>query len=285
MKALVGKQGNLPEHLKKAILDAPAKKTDKTKGKRLSEKEVANFKSDMGKYSPTITSSEKSLGGPSQGPPATDLEGNVKKAGSKLARGGKVLSTKDIHPSGKRQSKTRQRVRQVTYSDSPNKLIDTKKGTGKNKKVKKAVGPKMKIEDGYHTKPKSKRTKVESAKNYRTGKSAIKMTDAELKKNKETLDYRQGKGRADVTKKGSVVKGSTTRKLGEGMGPSGTKKAGSAGTRVVKQGHTSAGTKTGSSQYVVKEKKASEIKKRGYNFNNKKSASKSPAKMYGKKKK
>lgn len=33
MKALVGKQGNLPEHLKKAILDAPAKKTDKTKGK------------------------------------------------------------------------------------------------------------------------------------------------------------------------------------------------------------------------------------------------------------
>ena len=33
MKALVGKQGNLPEQLKQAILDAPAKMTDKGKGK------------------------------------------------------------------------------------------------------------------------------------------------------------------------------------------------------------------------------------------------------------
>lgn len=113
-----------------------------------------------------------------------------------------------------------------------------------------------------------------------------KMTNAELKKNKETMDYRQGKGRADVTKKGSVVKGSKDRKIGEGMGPTGTKKAGSAGTRVVKEGHTSAGTKTGSSQQVVKEKKASQIKKRGYNLSGgtKKSAGKAAVKMYGKKK-
>ena len=33
MKALVGKQKNLPEHLKQAILDAPAKKTDNNKNK------------------------------------------------------------------------------------------------------------------------------------------------------------------------------------------------------------------------------------------------------------
>lgn len=46
MKALVGKQGNLPQHLKQAILDAPAKKTDK---------KFAEAKVDVGDKTETTT--------------------------------------------------------------------------------------------------------------------------------------------------------------------------------------------------------------------------------------
>lgn len=78
------------------------KKSDAPKG----------FKSDMGDYEPTITSSKRTLGG-SSGAPYTDSKGKVLEKGAKLPRGGKVLSTQGN--TKKRDKTTRQKVRQVTY--------------------------------------------------------------------------------------------------------------------------------------------------------------------------
>jgi hypothetical protein len=70
------------------------------------------FKSDMGDYEPTITSSKRTLGG-TGGAPYTNSKGEIKKKGEKLARGGKVLSTQGN--TKKRDNTSYQTVRQVTY--------------------------------------------------------------------------------------------------------------------------------------------------------------------------
>jgi len=107
------------------------------------------------------------------------------------------------------------------------------------------------------------------------------MTAEEIKKNKEIMDYRRGRGRLDVTKEGKIIKGSENRRLGEGMAPRGTRKAGSAGTRMIKEGRTPSGKRTGRSVAVVLEKPASEIRKRGYDLKRKGATAKSPAMMKG----
>jgi len=116
-------------------------------------------------------------------------------------------------------------------------------------------------------------------------KQAILDAPAKMEKKKElspneekaVSDYRRGSGRADVTKKGKIVKGSESRRLGEGMGPAGTKKAGSAGVRWAGKGRPGS-----PKQLVVREKVASEIKEKGVEkLKTKKSAGKSPAKMKG----
>ena len=94
----------------------PGSKQKNTKG-NFSEKEskkinsFKNFKSDMGDYNPTITSTKKTLGGDTS--PYETGGGRIKKAGESLARGGKVLSTKGR--TDKRDKTTRQTVREVSY--------------------------------------------------------------------------------------------------------------------------------------------------------------------------
>ena len=124
------------------------------------------------------------------------------------------------------------------------------------------------------------------AKSY--GKSPMKKTKkplsaAEIKKNKETLDYRRGKGR--IKESGGAI---GARGVNKGKGTSGEAKvAGSAGTRGVKEDYTASGRKMGTSGRVVKEKTASAIKPKGPKTakltadKKVKSKSKSPAKMKG----
>lgn len=96
----------------------PGSKEKNTKG-NFSEKETKklssfkNFKSDMGGYEPTITATTKTFGGQG-GAPITDKSGKIKKAGSKLAHGGKVLETKGR--TDKRDKTTRQKARVISYS-------------------------------------------------------------------------------------------------------------------------------------------------------------------------
>lgn len=95
----------------------PGSKEKNTKG-NFSEKETKklsgfkNFKSDMGDYNPTITSTKKTLGGQGGSPYETG-SGRIKGAGEKLARGGKVLATKGR--TDKRDKTTRQTVREISY--------------------------------------------------------------------------------------------------------------------------------------------------------------------------
>ena len=104
------------------------------------------------------------------------------------------------------------------------------------------------------------------------------MTAEEIKKNKEILDYRRGKGR--IKESGGDI---NARGINKGRGLEGEAKvAGSAGTRGVKEDYTASGKSMGTSGRVVKEKTASKIKKRGVKKTNiKASAGKSPAKMKG----
>lgn len=112
------------------------------------------------------------------------------------------------------------------------------------------------------------------AKSYGSkSKSPVMKKELSTEKNREISDYRRGKGRADVTKKGSIIEGSEQRKLGTGMGPAGTKKAGSAGKRYAGKGQPGSPR-----QLVVREKTASEIKKRGVDLKTKEAKGKSPIK-------
>ena len=78
-------------------------------------------------------------------------------------------------------------------------------------------------------------------------------------KNKKTLDYRRGIGRIKAGGGKTSARG-----INKGRGAAGEGKViGSAGTRGVKNDHTSSGRSTGRSGRVVKEKGASAIKKRG----------------------
>lgn len=144
------------------------------------------------------------------------------------------------------------------------------------------------LQDAIKAAPETKSKKDSPMKSYGSKKKSPMMKDSkkpmtaeEIKKNKETMDYRRGRGRADVTKKGSMVKGSEGRRLGEGMSPTGSKKAGSAGRRSIKEGTTASGRRTGRSMTVVLEKPASKIKARGIDLENKKAKGKSPAMMKG----
>ena len=96
-------------------------------------------------------------------------------------------------------------------------------------------------------------------------KSKYQKEQEAKKKQRETSNYRRGKGRVKVTQKtnsrgaGKLAGGTgeKERRLGEGVGEMKTKVAGSAGSRRIKS------TRGGNSISVVREKKASAIKKKG----------------------
>jgi len=245
MKALVGKQGNLPQHLKQAILDAPAKKDTDPKKK----KDDFRYESDA----PEVIGTAYTKGG-------TERVTEYKKGGKDIKKG-------DTYERGGFQT--------------PKKVVDTGRDASGRKKAGRTGTVDVEVKKGdvrFSTGKKTKKkgsTSKSPAKSY--GKSPVKKKELSPSEQKAVSDYRRGAGRVDVTKKGKVVKGSETRKLGTGMGPAGTKKAGSAGSRYAGKGQPGS-----PKQLVVREKTASKIKKRGVKKTNiKASAGKSPAKMKG----
>jgi len=265
MKALVGKQHRLPDHLKKAIEaapESPAKSYGSKKDspmKSYGSKKKSPMMKDPGKKKKDNFRYESDM---------PEVIGTAyKKSGTERVTeykpGGKTMKKGDTYERGGFQT--------------PKKVVDTGRDRTGAKKAGQTGTVTVAVKKGDVRFTTGKKTKAKSP----VKKTTKPMTAAEIKKNKETMDYRRGKGRADVTKKGSMVKGSESRRLGEGMAAKGTKKAGSAGTRMVKEGTTASGKRTGRSMAVVLEKPASQIKKRGVDLKKKKATAKSPAMMKG----
>ena len=280
MKALVGKQGNLPQHLKQAILDAPAKMTDKDK-KKGTKKDTFRYESDAPEV---IGTAYKKAG--------TERVTEYKKGGKELKKGdsydyggfqtpkkvvdtgrdtrGNKLSgrtgTVDVEvKKGDIRFTTGEKTKKKSTGKSPAKMIG---GKNKTKQANSGIGPEPKIEKGKNTIPKLKQTKAESSKNYRTGvKSPAKSYGTSpMKKDPKVVSKEEVKRRLQIEKDAKLKK---QRGFTSGAG----------------KGKRKVNTKTPTSIYVKKEKTASAIKPRGVDTGNKKSIGKSPAKMYGKKKK
>jgi len=192
MKALVGKQKNLPEQLKQAILDAPAK-MDKGK-KKGTKKDDFRYESDA----PEVIGTAYRKAGTER---VTEYKkgGKDLKKGDTYERGGfqtpkKVVDTGRDASGRKKAGETGKVTVEVKKGDirfSTGKKTKKKTGAGKSpakmvggkNKTKQAkrftdsgIGPKAKIEKGYNKTPKLKQTKEERSKNYRTGvKSPAKM--------------------------------------------------------------------------------------------------------------
>ena len=147
MKALVGKQGNLPQHLQDAIKaapESPAKSYGKSPMKK-TEKTDAELKAQRG----FTTGAGKGKRKVKTKTP-TSIYVKKEKTASAIAPRGIEGKSPAKMTGGKAKSKT--------------KRVDS-------------FGPKAKIEKGKNTIPKMKQTKSDLRKNYRTGdKSPAKMT-------------------------------------------------------------------------------------------------------------
>lgn len=112
LKPLKGNQDKLPQELKQAILDSPMNKNGKDK-----DKDDFNYKSDMGKYNPTVTSYEGDAFVGTRG-------GKSQKVGSKVqgsTEGTRGEDSKFVRgtvtgPSKSSKSKQSRRVKGATYS-------------------------------------------------------------------------------------------------------------------------------------------------------------------------
>lgn len=110
LKPLKGNQDKLPQELKQAILDSPMNKNGK-------DKDDFNYKSDMGKYNPTVTSYE---GDAFVGTRA----GKAQKVGAKVSGGTEGTRGKDnkfargtvTGPAKSTKSKQSRRIKGATYS-------------------------------------------------------------------------------------------------------------------------------------------------------------------------
>jgi hypothetical protein len=160
MKALVGKQKNLPEHLKQAILDAPAKKTDKYKDVTI-DKTSKEVKRKKGGGKDIITTETYEKGG--------SIE---------------TFGTTEGYRKGEGRIHTRQKRKMKGTGGEGAVVAGTTKAAGSagyrtTKDGKKVVEEKTASEikkRGYTTGKKS------------AGKSALKMTD---KKKKETAGQKK----------------------------------------------------------------------------------------------
>lgn len=144
MKALVGKQGNLPQHLKQAILDAPVKKVGGDKGKK--KKDDFRYESDM----PGVT--------------GTTYTKDTKETASDYTRGGKA-------------SKVGQKTADTSFEPGQKPTVTStyRDRTGK-KKSGRAGQIEVEIKKGStrFTTDKKKSTSKSPAKSY--GKSPMKKT-------------------------------------------------------------------------------------------------------------
>jgi len=181
MKALVGKQGNLPQHLKQAILDAPAKKTDK---------KFTEAKVDVGDKTKTTT---KDIG---KGRTLTTEKRTVKKTVSPKGRDAMTASEKKSADTmakrkggGRLGTETTKKVSQKGVKGNTRTstaLGGTAKDAAGRTKYRTVGGEKVVMEGTVSTiKPRGvdtgkKKSKGKSpAKSY--GKSPAKMTDGKVK--------------------------------------------------------------------------------------------------------
>ena len=151
MKALVGKQGNLPQHLKQAILDAPAKKTKKpsveddvvidTKTKEVKRKRggtnvVTTETSERGGKGLGTTMGDRKGVGRVQTKKYVKMKGTGRK-GSK----GSTISTKISGASGTRTLADGTKVvKEATVSTIKPRGVDTGKKKSKGKSPAKSYG-------------------------------------------------------------------------------------------------------------------------------------------------
>ena len=116
-RELKGDQDTLPTELKEAIMKAPEPKKDSPFEKNGKDKDKFNYKSDMGKYNPTITSYEGdafvgTTGGGQRQPKGKEVSGRTQTGNTsedKFFRG-KVIG------SASSKSKQDSRVKGATYS-------------------------------------------------------------------------------------------------------------------------------------------------------------------------
>ena len=290
MKALVGKQGNLPQHLKQAILDAPAKMTDKDK-KKGTKKDTFRYESDA----PEVIGTAYRKAG-------TERVTEYKKAGKELKKGdtydyGGFQTPKKVVDTG-RDTKGNKLAGRTGTVDVEVKKGDIRFTTGKKTKKKSTGKSPAKSTDKYgkkHSRLREKSQKLEDkAMNYPgdpkvSDKKANKLLDkSEKAKNKARAirDNSPAKsyGKSPMKKDPKVVsKEEVKRRLQIEKDAKLKKQRGF--TSGAGKGKRKVDTKTPTSIYVKKEKTASAIKPRGVDTGNKKSIGKSPAKMYGKKKK
>ena len=151
MKALTGKQGNLPQHLKQAILDAPAKKTKKPS---VEDDVVLDTKTEEvkrkrgGKDIVTTETSER--GGKGLGTTMGDRQGvgriqtkkyrKMKGTGAKGSKGA-TTSTKISGASGTRTLADGTKVvKEATVSAIKPRGVDTGKKKSKGKSPAKSYG-------------------------------------------------------------------------------------------------------------------------------------------------
>ena len=127
MKALVGKQGNLPQQLKQAILDSPAKMTDKGKKKK---KDDFRYESDA----PEVIGTAYTKGGAER---VTEYKkgGKEMKKGDTYERGG-FQTPKKVVDTGRDASGKKKSGRTGTV-DVEVKKGDIRFSTGKKTKEKK----------------------------------------------------------------------------------------------------------------------------------------------------
>lgn len=215
MKALVGKQKNLPEHLKKAILAAPEspaksygskKASPLKKDKKLDEfgnPIPEGFKSDIkGETGGTArslgslqkeykTARKKRNRTPSRG---ADRKTQFAAAGGDSASLARLKKTDPAEYSRLKKSTQMQdadfkkltrleELRAKRLNKSATKSPAKMKGD-KTKQANSGIGPKAKIEKGKNTTPKMKQSKAQAGKNYKTGKSPAKMKGVKALKKK-----------------------------------------------------------------------------------------------------
>ena len=186
MKALVGKQGNLPQHLKQAILDAPAKMTDKDK-KKGTKKDTFRYESDA----PEVIGTAYRKAG-------TERVTEYKKAGKELKKGdtydyGGFQTPKKVVDTGRDASGRKKSGRTGTVD------VEVKKGdirftTGKKTK-KKSTGKSP--AKSYGKSPMKKDPKVVSKEEVQ--KRLQREKDAKLKKQRGfTSGAGKGKRKVDT---------------------------------------------------------------------------------------
>jgi hypothetical protein len=131
MKALVGKQKNLPQHLKQAILDSPAKKVGGDKDKK--KKDDFRYESDA----PEVIGTAYTKKGTER---VTEYEkgGNTMKKGDSYQRGG-FQTPKKVVDTG-RDASGRKKAGRTGTVDVEVKKGDIRFSTGKKIKKKGSTG-------------------------------------------------------------------------------------------------------------------------------------------------